>query len=115
MKVGRKPPEERTLLVKTGQNEAGDAHEYDLYVISPVKVAQLRWDGKLSWYTEDGMRFQGAQSAIDYVQREIVRSGTVLQPGRYRLDYESVEQQEDRLVIKTKDGQNIVIQSGESL
>lgn len=115
MKVGRKPPEERTLLVKTKQSRDGDKHHYDLYLIKPQMVAQLRWDGKLSWFTEDGMRFQGAQSAIDYIVREIQRSGMKLKPGKYMVDYESIEQQEDRLVIKTRSGENIVIQSGREL
>ena len=115
MKVGRKPPEERTLLVKTGQTKKGDEHKYDLYMIAPEVIAALTWDGKLSWHTEDGMRFQGAQSAIDYVSREISRAGKELKPGKYRLDYESIEEQEDRILIKTKDGGTVIIHSGKEL
>ena len=115
MKVGRKPPEEKTLLVKTGQNKKGDEHKYDLYMIAPEIIAKLKWDGKLSWYTEDGMRFQGAQSAIDYISRERTRSGKELTPGKYTVDYASVEEQEDRILIKTKDGGTVIIHSGKEL
>lgn len=109
MKVGRKPPEARTMLVKTGQNKETEDHFYDLYSIEPSVIAELRWDGKLSWYTEDDMRFQGAQSAIDYVVRERKKTDKTIKPGKYIVDYQSVTQQEDRIIIKTKSGENIFL------
>jgi predicted nucleic acid-binding Zn-ribbon protein len=82
-------------------------------MIAPEVIAQLKWDGKLSWYTEDQMRFQGAQSAIDYVTRERSKNIQTLKPGKYNLEYTSVDQQDDRIVIKTKTGEKIIIQLGD--
>ncbi len=110
MKVGKKAPEAKTLLVKTGQSDSGDEHNYDLYMIAPEIIAKLKWDGKLSWYTQDEMRFQGAQSAIDYVKRERTKNIAELAAGKYELDYDSVDQQDDRIVIKTKAGEKVIIQ-----
>ena len=115
MRVAKKPPEEKTLLVKTGHNEKADEHFYELYHIGPHLVTELKWDGKLSWYTPDGMRFQGAQSAIDYTMKEISRDGKPLTSGKYLFAYDKVDVQDDRIILRTKDGETVIIRSGKEL
>ena len=115
MKVGRKPPEARTLLVKTGSNQKSGKSEYDLYAIEPEVIAKLSWDGKATWFTEDDMRFQGAQSAIDYTVKTREREGAPLTPGRYQFPFVKADVQEDRIVLKTEDGRTLIIRSGKEL
>lgn len=83
-----------------------------LYRVVPEVVGEVQYDreGKM-WTTDTGLQFRHSKHMISYYQERLRQTGADLAPGTYSVAVASVNQSGDRIVIRTRDGAEIIINS----
>ncbi len=89
----------------------GGAKRYQLYVTVPEPLGEARFETKRRWVSDDGLVFASSMDVATYYQRRDEAASKTIPPGEYTLDIESVTQGSGRVVVRLRDGREVVLRS----
>lgn len=108
MKLLKDIPKEEMLIVD--QAPQSKQPMCKLYRRAPVEVSEVQYDREAKmWTTHNGLRFRHSRDMIRYYDEIMATQGRVLEPGTYSVAVKQVQSSQDRIVLQTKEGSEIII------
>jgi hypothetical protein len=99
------PKDSDTVLVEVDEKNK----MFKWFHLSAEEIGQLQYVNVRRWVSDDGLEFASPEAGREYFTRRKREAPRPLPPGTYSVRVEAVLQQGPRLVLRLRDGGEIVI------
>jgi hypothetical protein len=107
MRTSKQVPKREVVL-----SEVDEAtRKFKFFVVTPEPVGEARFEGSRRWVTDDALVFQSSKDVSAYFEKREAEAPRTIAPGEYVVPVETVTNHPDRVVIRLRNGDTIILKS----
>ena len=108
MRLRQDSPTATTVLVEKSPD--GNRSMCKLYRMVPFAMGEVQYERDArTWTVDTGLRFMHAKEMMKYYEERLAAKGLTIPAGTYSVDSRSLRTSDDRIVIETASGEQIII------